>query len=724
LKKMVFLFLPLLMVAVSCASAPQNAGVGEPELIEPTAAVVGPEPVDTLVSALEQGGAETALAFGNPGLPETAAPYTTDLEATAADGVPDAVPLLALAEVAETQVEEQVFTEPVLLEPLFYEVASPDEEATSPDSIPDAVPLFALAEVMETQVEEQVLTEPALLEPIFYEVAIPDEEATSPDSIPDAIMPLFALAEVAETQVEEQVLTEPALLEPIFYEVAIPDEEATSPDSIPDAIMPLFALAEVTETQVEEQLLTEPVFYESVTPDLLPAEDFIANSLVVIDLAPEPEPVPPIVVAQEPTPPQQVPAPMPQALPQPPVEYVAEATQATMPEMPTPVPVAVPAPQPIPPQQVPAQIPAPTPQPLPQPVEHLAAATPATVWEHIPIMPEIPSPVPDFLGLPDIIPLADSPVAFSRVVHARAGQWVEVPFRGNGWIFLGETGGQRGIRFDIRRPDSEGQTFVFRADSDGEYTLRFYRRDFVRDVIINDHVQVIVGDTAGTDWVSPPGSVANRVIAERWPNPIDEARILRAAGRLALPDTADTESLYPVSLAEETQVAMPPAAVPAPTPQIAPEPTAPAILPPPVALPPTVAPLPAPAPVPVPPPVPAGAILQPPVLMPEPLILDTLPGLGFGSPFDLLPMAMEEFGAGRVAEAISLLDLFRELYPSGTDELWWLLGQFFEADSPSRNILNALGYYRRLVREFPQSSRLSDARSRIAFLERFFLNIR
>ena len=675
MKKMVFLFLPLLMVAVSCASAPQNAGVGEPELIEPTAAVVGPEPVDTLVSALEQGGAETALAFGNPGLPETAAPYTTDLEATAADGVPDAVPLLALAEVAETQVEEQVFTEPVLLEPLFYEVASPDEEATSPDSIPDAVPLFALAEVMETQVEEQVLTEPALLEPIFYEVAIPDEEATSPDSIPDAIMPLFALAEV-------------------------------------------------TETQVEEQLLTEPVFYESVTPDLLPAEDFIANSLVVIDLAPEPEPVPPIVVAQEPTPPQQVPAPMPQALPQPPVEYVAEATQATMPEMPTPVPVAVPAPQPIPPQQVPAQIPAPTPQPLPQPVEHLAAATPATVWEHIPIMPEIPSPVPDFLGLPDIIPLADSPVAFSRVVHARAGQWVEVPFRGNGWIFLGETGGQRGIRFDIRRPDSEGQTFVFRADSDGEYTLRFYRRDFVRDVIINDHVQVIVGDTAGTDWVSPPGSVANRVIAERWPNPIDEARILRAAGRLALPDTADTESLYPVSLAEETQVAMPPAAVPAPTPQIAPEPTAPAILPPPVALPPTVAPLPAPAPVPVPPPVPAGAILQPPVLMPEPLILDTLPGLGFGSPFDLLPMAMEEFGAGRVAEAISLLDLFRELYPSGTDELWWLLGQFFEADSPSRNILNALGYYRRLVREFPQSSRLSDARSRIAFLERFFLNIR
>ena len=555
MKKVTLLFLPLLMMAVSCASTPQNNGVEGPELVELAAAIVEPEPADISVLALEQEQIEasTALAIANPSLPEMAAPYITDVEATTTDNIPDALPFLALAEVTEIQQEEQ------------------------------------------------------------------------------------SLPEVA---------------------------------------------------------LEEPVFYESTPPDVLPAEDFIANSLMAIDLAepvfpdiiPEPELVPPTVVAQEPVPP----------------------------------PVAVPAPQPIPPQQVPAQIPAPTPQPLPPPVEHLAAATPATVWEHIPIMPEIPNPVPDFLGLPDIIPLADSPVAFSRVVHARAGQWVEVPFRGNGWIFLGETGGQRGIRFDIRRPDSEGQTFVFRADSDGEYTLRFYRRDFVRDVIINDHVQVIVGDTAGTDWVSPPGSVANRVIAERWPNPIDEARILRAAGRLALPDTADTESLYPVNLAEEPQVAMamPPAAVPAPTPQVAPEPTAPAILPPPVA----VAPL--PAPVPVPPPVPAGAILQPPVLMPEPLIPDTLPGLGFGSPFDLLPMAMEEFDAGRVAEAISLLDLFRELYPSGTDELWWLLGQFFEADSPSRNILNALGYYRRLVREFPQSSRLSDARSRIAFLERFFLNIR
>ena len=63
-------------------------------------------------------------------------------------------------------------------------------------------------------------------------------------------------------------------------------------------------------------------------------------------------------------------------------------------------------------------------------------------------------------------------------------------------------------------------------------------------------------------------------------------------------------------------------------------------------------------------------------------------------------------------------------YPSGTDEAWWLFGQVFEANSPSRDIRLALEYYRRLIREYPQSSRVRDAQRRIAFLERFFFNIR
>ena len=93
------------------------------------------------------------------------------------------------------------------------------------------------------------------------------------------------------------------------------------------------------------------------------------------------------------------------------------------------------------------------------------------------------------------------------------------------------------------------------------------------------------------------------------------------------------------------------------------------------------------------------------------------------TPDEYLKKAKEEFDAGRAASAISLLDQFREHYPSGNDEMWWLYGQFFEANSPSRNVLAALDCYRYLVREYPQSSRVSDARRRIAFLERYYINI-
>jgi outer membrane protein assembly factor BamD (BamD/ComL family) len=93
-------------------------------------------------------------------------------------------------------------------------------------------------------------------------------------------------------------------------------------------------------------------------------------------------------------------------------------------------------------------------------------------------------------------------------------------------------------------------------------------------------------------------------------------------------------------------------------------------------------------------------------------------------PFEeLMHKALETFDEGKIPAAIALLDQLRERYPSGNDELYWLYGQFYEANSPSRDILLALDYYRRLMREYPQSGRYNDARRRVAYLERFYINI-
>ncbi len=322
----------------------------------------------------------------------------------------------------------------------------------------------------------------------------------------------------------------------------------------------------------------------------------------------------------------------------------------------------------------------------PSPPAHLRPAEPdegsSVVRESLPVpinpIPELPARTHPLTE--------DANVIFSRTVRATVGQLVEIPFRGTGWTFLGELGSRRGISYDSRRLDPEGQSFIFRAEEAGTYALKFYKEDYIRDYIINDHVQVIVGDapeSSGTGWFKPPVD-RGRVIAEpRWP--------LEPGTPVVSPQTP------PAQTSPAAVQATPAAAAPQPVarPSISDEGI-----------------------VPVTPAVPSGTPTQagPPaaaVVMPE-----------NSSPEEYVKKAQEEFDAGRVSSAISVLEQFRQRYPSGSDEAFWLLGQFYEANSPSRDIRTSLDYYRRLVNEYPQSKRYNDAKRRIAYLERYYFNIR
>jgi outer membrane protein assembly factor BamD (BamD/ComL family) len=94
------------------------------------------------------------------------------------------------------------------------------------------------------------------------------------------------------------------------------------------------------------------------------------------------------------------------------------------------------------------------------------------------------------------------------------------------------------------------------------------------------------------------------------------------------------------------------------------------------------------------------------------------------SPSEYVRRARAEFDAGRIESALGILDSFRQNYLGGTDDAWWLYGQLLEANSPSRDIRMAIDYYRRLVSDFPFSDLVEEAQGRIAYLERFYFNIR
>jgi hypothetical protein len=336
---------------------------------------------------------------------------------------------------------------------------------------------------------------------------------------------------------------------------------------------------------------------------------------------------------------------------------------------------------------------------------------------------------------------ADEAIVFSRIVRANAGQLVEIPFRGTGWVFLGELGAQRGIVFDSRRLDSEGQNFVFRTGTPGTYALKFYKQDFVRDIILNDYVQVIVGEpaeNAGAGWFGPAID-RSRVIAEpRWPNSLAEAQALRRGSR---PESAANPPASPVPVSPGASMA--PSASTAPSDPAAPSASAAAetatsgsaatdtspaagtaqTSPPTAQSAGQTAPVPAAPSDPVFPAGNDGTVSMLPTV-PESAITPGFPAAAADeSPENLLQKARGEFDAGRIAQAITLLDRFRERYPAAeNDELWWLYGQFYEANSSSRDILTALDCYRRILNN-PQGSRYNDARRRIAYLERYYINI-
>ena len=445
-------------------------------------------------------------------------------------------------------------------------------------------------------------------------------------------------------------------------EAAVIPEYPPEEESPINLIEPELALAE-TETAAPQEAPPPPVLPE---PEPQPAQASVQpQSETVAAIPPQPEP-PPVT----PPPPVVPPAPPPQAVEPPPPPAV-------------PPPPAPPLTQNQPPEQEPVDAQPPL---EPESQEQAAATAGATA------------------------DTGEEEIIFSRIVRATVGQLLEIPFRGTGWVYLGELSAQRGVEYSSRRLDPEGQSFVFQIQAAGTYALKFYKQDFIRNYILNDYVQVIVGqppEISGAGWFNPPLD-RGRVIAEpRWPTSLEEAELIRNGGRrpaaqAVSADDAPPETVAPPAPAESVQAAQPQAV----SPQAAQTPVAPPATPAQAGGPPAA----------------AGDAVPPPSA--QAATPAQAAGLGPATPPDIfLQKAREEFDAGKPASALAILNQFIEYYPAGSDEAFWLYGQAYEANSPSRNILTALDYYRRLISEYPQSSRYNDARRRIAYLERFYINI-
>ena len=505
----------------------------------------------------------------------------------------------------------------------------------------------------------------------------PVEEFPFEESGPDLDIPVSPDDSPQEPSEEEPPVLQPTVQEPLEELLPEPQSVLQPTAQEPIAEEPLPEAIEEEEPSQEMPVEEDQETLESLRETVEALRETVEALLEAIEAlrTPPPETPPSVPPAPVETPPPVAePAPLP-PVPTPPPAPVQEPLPT---EQPPPEPPASEPPPPEPePEPPPPELPPPAPPPDPPP--YLGPAEP---YNPPPVMePITPAPLPE---LPDRV-IPETPgeeIVFSRIVRVTVGQILEIPFRGTGWVYLGELGNRRGINYESRRLDLqaggrlgqeivEGQSFIFSVDRAGTYILRFYRQDFIQDYIINDNVQVIAGERdENTGRVT-----GDRVIAEpRWPpvaDPITQA-----------PVTETERSATP------TQV--PPPVVTAETePEASPAVTAPES-------------------------PPAAAPVTPPPQVPPPV----------ESPSEYVRRARAEFDAGRIESALGILDSFSQNYPGGTDDAWWLYGQLLEANSPSRDIRLAMDYYRRLVNEFPFSDLVEDARRRMAYLERFYFNIR
>jgi hypothetical protein len=520
-----------------------------------------------------------------------------------------------------------------LLLALIFSCKSNAQRATQNNDQSDIPPFIPQAETQIIQSQEPVkIAELTDTTDTAEEMPL-SSDIDEEDNIPEA----------TNEEDREEVLEEP--LEEIEQPESI---EIVEGEEIPE-------IPEIEETPIQEET-QEP---EEQEPNVEMVEESVPLP------AEEPPPVEP--------PPVQLPPPPP--VQQPPVQQ---------PPVPPPVQQQPPTPSQVPERTVPR--PPPSPPPFLGPAE--SEITPPRRQEPIaPAIPELPS-----------LPRDEKPeeqVVFSRIVRLTVGQMLEIPFRGTGWVYLGELGNRRGLSYDSRRLDTQGgntlgQSFIFRAETAGTYILKFYRQDFIQDYIINDYVQVIVSEADDSGRGRPFSSIdRGRVIAEpRWPI---VPEVTGSTSETVSPTTTPTAGSSAATNAGSTAGAASGTQRSDATQVV--EPASPAV---------------------------SGSSPA----TPTPSQSAASPSIEVVTPDEYVRQAKQEFDAGHVEQALDILERMKQRYPSGTDEAWWLLGQLYESNSTVRDIKQSLEYYRRLINEYPQSNRVDDARRRIAYLERYYLNIR
>ena len=89
-----------------------------------------------------------------------------------------------------------------------------------------------------------------------------------------------------------------------------------------------------------------------------------------------------------------------------------------------------------------------------------------------------------------------------------------------------------------------------------------------------------------------------------------------------------------------------------------------------------------------------------------------------------LQEAQESISQGDAKTALEKIENFFTISSSNIDLAYLLRGKAYELNGSERNVKLALISYQFLVKTFPNSAHADDARRRIRYIEKYFVNIK
>lgn len=91
---------------------------------------------------------------------------------------------------------------------------------------------------------------------------------------------------------------------------------------------------------------------------------------------------------------------------------------------------------------------------------------------------------------------------------------------------------------------------------------------------------------------------------------------------------------------------------------------------------------------------------------------------------NLFERAKKAYAEKRYADALDLAQKYLEISVNDTDEVLYLLGQIWEAESSVKNIKFSINSYDALIKNYPMSNLWRKANQRLVYLKRFYVDIR